>query len=100
MNGNGRCIKVCTHWRLDFEKHREPSSTCSREYFYRPWIVASGLGMLDCPEIRRQCVPCTGTPADGDRDCRARCPFRYGNPNLGLSADAGCPGQPGSQTGT
>src|SRR5437867_10699989 len=54
---------------------------------------------FDCPEIRRQCVACTGTPADGDRDCRARCPFRYGKPNLGLSANAGCPGQPGSQTG-
>jgi len=38
---------------------------------------------VDCPEVRRQRLPYTGTSADGDGDRRARCPFRYGNQTWG-----------------
>ena len=69
------------------------------------WTALPGLSAIDTYVMATSgthdpFVDDEKAPANGDGDCRARCPFRYGKPNLGLSANAGCPGQPGSQTGT
>ena len=42
---------------------------------------------VDCQKVRRQRVPCTGPPTDGDGDYCACSSFRQRKPKLGISAD-------------